>query len=81
MLKLYKGLKKYTGQLVLMIILMLGQVFSMLMLPNLMSSIIDKGVIAGDIGFITTTGIIMLCITLVGSASAIGVGGISQSFW
>ena len=42
MLKLYKGLKKYTGQLVLMIILMLGQVFSMLMLPNLMSSIIDK---------------------------------------
>ena len=74
MLKLYKGLKKYTGQLVLMIILMLGQVFSMLMLPNLMSSIIDKGVIAGDIGFITTTGIIMLCITLVGSASAIGVG-------
>ena len=74
MLKLYKGLKKYTGQLVLMIILMLGQVFSLLMLPNLMSSIIDKGVIAGDIGFITTTGIMMLCITLVGSASAIGVG-------
>lgn len=74
MLKLYKGLKKYTGQLVLLIVLMLGQVFSMLLLPNFMSSIINDGVIKGDVGYITTTGIIMLCVTLVGSASAIGVG-------
>ncbi len=74
MLKLYKGLKKYTGQLVLLVVLMLGQVFSMLMLPNFMSTIINDGVIKGDVGYITTAGIIMLCITLAGSASAIGVG-------
>ncbi len=74
MLKLYKGLKKYTGQLVLMVVLMMGQVMSMLLLPNFMSSIIDQGVIAGDMGFITSTGITMLCVTLIGSASAIGVG-------
>ncbi|MEA4854430.1 MAG: ABC transporter ATP-binding protein [Christensenella sp.] len=74
MLKLYRGLKKYTGQLVLLVLLLLGQVFSLLMLPNMMSSIIDQGVVLGDIGYIARAGLVMLAITLAGSACAIGVG-------
>ena len=74
MLKLYKGLGKYAGQLLLLVLLLLGQVFSLLMLPNMMSMIIDQGVIVGDMGYITTAGLIMLCISLGGSACAIGVG-------
>ncbi|MEF9989349.1 MAG: ABC transporter ATP-binding protein [Christensenellaceae bacterium] len=61
-------------QLVLLIILLLGQTMAMLLLPNIMSDIIDSGVIMGDINYIITAGIIMLVITLAGSASAIGVG-------
>ena len=72
MLKLYKGLGKYAGQLLLLVLLLLGQVFSLLMLPNMMSMIIDQGVIVGDMGYITTAGLIMLCISLGGSACAIG---------
>ncbi|MEG0784364.1 MAG: ABC transporter ATP-binding protein [Christensenella sp.] len=74
MLKLYRGLKKYVGQLALLVLLMIGQVFSMLMLPNFMSAIRNNGVIAGNIDYRASTGIIMLCMTLVGSACAIGVG-------
>ncbi|MEG1859209.1 MAG: ABC transporter transmembrane domain-containing protein, partial [Christensenellaceae bacterium] len=74
MLKIYKNLKKYAMQLVLLIILLLGQTMAMLLLPNIMSDIIDSGVIMGDINYIITAGIIMLVITLAGSASAIGVG-------
>ncbi len=74
MLKLYKGLKAYAKQLILMVLLLFVQAFSMLMLPSMMSLIIDRGVVQGDMNFIVTAGIIMICITLAGSASAIGVG-------
>ncbi|MBC5647985.1 ABC transporter ATP-binding protein [Christensenella tenuis] len=74
MLKLYKGLKPYVKQLIVMILLLFVQAFSMLLLPSMMSMIIDKGVVQGDMNYIVTAGIIMICITLAGSASAIGVG-------
>lgn len=74
MLKLYKGLKSYGKQLILMVLLLFVQAFSMLMLPSMMSLIIDRGVVLGDMNYIATAGIIMICITLAGSASAIGVG-------
>lgn len=74
MLKLYKGLKSYVKQLILMVLLLFVQAFSMLMLPSMMSLIIDRGVVQGDMNYIVTAGIIMICITLAGSVSAIGVG-------
>ena len=42
-LKLYKGLKSYVKQLILMVLLLFVQAFSMLMLPSMMSLIIDRG--------------------------------------
>ena len=74
MLKLYKGLKSYVKQLILMVLLLFVQAFSMLMLPSMMSLIIDRGVVQGDMNYIVTAGIIMICITRAGSVSAIGVG-------
>ncbi|MDL2237647.1 ABC transporter ATP-binding protein/permease [Christensenellaceae bacterium OttesenSCG-928-K19] len=74
MLKLYRGLRPYTRQLMVMVLLLFVQAFSMLMLPSMMSLIIDNGVVKGDMDYITMAGIIMVCITLAGSASAIGVG-------
>mgnify|MGYP000902510290 CR=1 FL=1 len=74
MLKLYKGLQKYAKQMVILIILLCVQSFALLFLPNLMSVIIDQGVVAGDINFILRMGLFMLLIALCGSASAIGVG-------
>ena len=74
MLKLYRGLKSYGKQLLLMVLLLFVQAFSMLMLPSMMSLIIDRGVVQGDMNYIVTAGVIMICITLAGSASAIGVG-------
>lgn len=74
MLKLYRGLKVYRKQLFALVALLFAQTFALLLLPNLMSMIIDKGVILGDMKFIVTAGIIMLFISLGGSAAAIGVG-------
>ncbi len=74
MLKLYRGLKKYTGQIALLVLLMLGQVTGNLLLPSLMSSIINNGVLQGDMPYITATGGIMLLITLMGALCAVGVG-------
>ncbi len=74
LLKLYKGLKKYTGQIVLLVICLCVQSCSLLFLPNMMSIIIDSGVVTGDINFIISRGLFMLLIALCGSAAAIGVG-------
>ncbi len=74
MLKLYKGLKPYTPQIFLLVVFLCVQSFSLLFLPNMMSTIIDQGVATGDIGFIIRRGLLMLLIVLAGSGSAIGVG-------
>ncbi len=74
MLKLYRGLKPYWGSLLLLLLLLCGQTFSLLFLPNMMSMIVNNGVITGDILYIVQMGLIMLCISLAGSGCAIGVG-------
>ncbi len=74
MLKLYRGLTKYTGQIVLLVLLLMGQAFTLLFLPNIMSNIVDQGVVAKNIPFILQRGLLMLVIALGGSCCAIGVG-------
>ncbi|MEX1308142.1 MAG: ABC transporter ATP-binding protein [Eubacteriales bacterium] len=71
MTKLFKYLKPYTSWIILVITLTLIQAFSQLYLPNLMSDIVDKGVVGGDINFIIKTGLIMLGFTLVVSVATI----------
>src|SRR5690625_3249918 len=49
----------------------LAQAFASLLLPTLNADIIDHGVVVGDIGYIWSTGALMLGITLVQVACAI----------
>ncbi len=74
MLKFYKNLKPYVGLILIMLVLLFGQTLAMLFLPNMMSKIVDLGVIKGDIEFIYRQGLLMILVTLISSSCAIGVG-------
>lgn len=63
--KLFKYLKPYSWQAVVIVLMTAVQALSQLYLPNLMSDIVNKGVVAKDIGFILQTGLVMLGFTLV----------------
>ena len=71
MKKLFRYLKPYKWQAILVITLTFAQVISQLYLPNLMSDIVDKGVVGQDINFIVKTGLIMLAFTVVVSVCTI----------
>lgn len=60
MTKLIKYLKPYWWQVCLILLLTAVQTAGQLYLPTLMSDIVNKGVVAQDIGFIINTGIVML---------------------
>jgi ABC-type multidrug transport system, ATPase and permease components len=84
MLKLYKNLKKYSWQILLVIILTFIQVLSSLYLPNITASIIDNGVILQNVAYIWQHGILMLVVAFAGMICTITVsylaGKISMSF-
>ena len=71
MTKLFKFLKPYTRWIILVLALTMVQAFSQLYLPDLMSEIVDKGVVGGDINFIIQTGLIMLAFSVVVSVATI----------
>ena len=71
MRKLFRYLGPYKWQVVFIIILTFAQVISQLYLPNLMSDIVDKGVVGQDINFIIKTGVIMLGFVIIVSACTI----------
>lgn len=84
MKKLMKYLKPYWIWAVLAPITMIGEVVCDLFQPELMSSIVDDGVMGGDMSLIWTTGIKMLLIVLLGGCLGIASGAFSayasQSF-
>ncbi len=65
MLKLFRYFKPYKWQVVLIVLLTAVQSISQLYLPNLMSDIVNKGVVLQDIGFIIRTGLVMLVFSLI----------------
>lgn len=65
MKKIFQYLKPYKRQAVIVIILTAIQSISQLYLPNLMSDIVDQGVVGKDIGLIIEIGLIMLGFTLI----------------
>ncbi len=65
MLKLLRYLKPYKWQAVIIVLLTAVQSISQLYLPNLMSDIVNKGVMSKDISFIINTGLVMLGFTLI----------------
>ena len=71
MLKLLKYLKPYKWQTVAIVLLTAVQAISQLYLPNLMSDIVNKGVVLQDIDFIINTGLVMLGYTLIVSVCTI----------
>src|SRR5450830_447153 len=88
--KLYRNLKQFTILIIVGVALMYLSVRANLELPTLMSNIVDKGIIASDIGYIWKEGGIMLLVSAAGgicavlaslmaSRSALGLGRVLRS--
>jgi ATP-binding cassette subfamily B protein len=71
MLKLFKYLKPYLWQVILIVVLVAIQAILNLYLPDLMSDIVNKGVVRGNVSYIWRTGGKMLFVASFGIAAAI----------
>ncbi|RIE17602.1 ABC transporter ATP-binding protein [Candidatus Cryosericum septentrionale] len=71
MFKIYRNLKQFTILIIVGVALMYLSVRANLELPTLMSNIVDKGIIAGDTGYIWKEGGIMLLISAAGGICAV----------
>ena len=69
--KLYRNLKQFTILIIVGVALMYLSVRANLELPTLMSNIVDKGIIAGDTGYIWKEGGIMLLVSAAGGICAV----------
>lgn len=70
MLKLFRYLKPYWWQIIILLCAVAGQVWSALQLPALMASIVNDGIVAGDVDFIWGAGIKMVLYALVAAMGA-----------
>ena len=75
MIKLLKKLKPFTVPIIIVTILVFLQSIAELYLPNIMSDIVDVGIVNGDTDYIVRRGLIML-----GIAGAAGVFTITASY-
>ena len=71
MLKLLRLLKAHQGQVAIVLGLALAQSIGSLLLPRMMSDIVDKGIVKGDQRAIVEIGGVMLLISLAATACAI----------
>ncbi|MBQ1373224.1 ABC transporter ATP-binding protein [Candidatus Saccharibacteria bacterium] len=71
MLKLFRFLKPYWWQVLILLFAVGGEVLGTLQLPALMADIINKGIVAEDTGYIWQTGLLMVGIALVSAACAL----------
>ncbi|MCT4542581.1 MAG: ABC transporter ATP-binding protein/permease [Vallitalea sp.] len=71
MIKLLKGLKPYKISVVLILFFTCIQTLAELLLPTLMSDIVDFGIVREDTFYIAKIGIIMLVIAAIGAMGAI----------
>jgi len=71
MIKLFKNLKPYWTSVSGLVLLIFIKSISELYLPTLMGNIIDKGVVGNDTGYILSTGVLMILVTLVGAVAAL----------
>jgi len=72
MLKLFRLLAAFRGAIVLVLVLALAQSIGFLLLPRLMSDIVDKGIVRGDQRVILETGGLMLLMSSIATFCAIG---------
>lgn len=71
MLKLFRYLKPYWWQVVLLMLATGGEVFGTLQLPALMADIINKGIVGENTGYIWQTGLIMIGIAIASAACSL----------
>src|SRR6266481_2326431 len=71
MLKLFRLLAPYRRSVIIVLVLALAQSIGFLLLPRLMSDIVDKGIVRGDQGAILRTGGLMLLMSIVATLCAI----------
>ena len=71
MLRLFKFLKPYWWQVLLLIMFTGGEVFATLQLPALMADIINKGIVVENTGYIWQTGLIMVGIAVLSAGCAL----------
>lgn len=71
MLKLLRYLSPYRTAVATVLLLVLLQSLANLYLPNLMSGIVDTGVVRGDVGYIIRAGGLMLLVALGGAVCAV----------
>ncbi len=71
MLKLFRLIKPYRAYVAIVLVLALAQSIGFLLLPRLMSDIVDKGIVRGDQRAILETGGLMLLMSSVGTLCAI----------
>jgi ATP-binding cassette, subfamily B, multidrug efflux pump len=71
MLKLFRLLAPHRGPVAIVLVLSLAQSISSLLLPRLMSDIVDKGIVRGDQRAILEVGGVMLLMSIVATGCAI----------
>ncbi|WP_046501323.1 ABC transporter ATP-binding protein [Streptomyces odonnellii] len=64
--------RPYRRSAALLVLLQLVQILGTLLLPTLGAALIDRGVVAGDSGYITRAGAVMVAVALVQIAAAVG---------
>ncbi|WP_199617645.1 ABC transporter ATP-binding protein [Paenibacillus alkalitolerans] len=72
MIKLFRFLKPYRLQVVLVLVLVFLQSLAELYLPTLMADIVDRGVVQGDTSYIWRIGGLMLLVAGAGAVCAVG---------
>lgn len=70
MFKLYKYLKPYIWQSILLLVAIAVQVWTNLQLPAMMANIINHGIVEGDLNYVWNIGVGMICFALLSSACA-----------
>ena len=70
MLKLFRFLKPYWWQIIILLLSTALQVYTTLQLPALMADIINKGIVAGDTNYIWMTGLLMLGLAVVSAVAS-----------
>lgn len=70
MLKLFRYLKSYIWQVLVLLISVAAQVWCSIQLPALMADIVNNGIIKGDLNYIWLTGVWMICFALLSSICA-----------
>ncbi|MGL5086454.1 MAG: ABC transporter ATP-binding protein [Clostridium sp.] len=78
MIKLLRYLKRHVAKLIFIVILLFTYTMCDLYLPNLMSDIVDNGIVSGDTSYILKIGAIMIGVALLSTICSISAAYLSS---